>query len=285
MRLSDSSYVALVRDLPRPSPEQVEAFVRHVADAENWLKTPPLAGGAGIAAFLDPAAGMRVNRRGANGRNEYELERLDPGAELLHGSELPTEIYRRAFGFLNYHTDLGAGTAEFEGELMRRARLPGPGIVHAGRFVPLPEALLTHACHPGALLHGTFRGGHDEGSARRFRFAVERLPRLEGAPRPHPLLERIEVWTARCRAEDEVAFGGWLATTHGENPATLDEPSRWRRYVEWRDEDACTAMHRAQDAAFAQSGIPDEVVRLHAAALEEVRRTTIAALRWIEALS
>jgi hypothetical protein len=276
------TYVALVRPLPRPQPAQVERFVHHVADAENWLKGAAFEDGAAVTVFLDPNAGLRVNRRSDGGG--FELERLDPGAELLHGSELPTETYRASCGFLAYHAELGAGTAAVDDGLARRARLPEPGIVEDGAFVPLPAALRVLACRPGALLHGTFRRPTDAGEMRRFRFAVERLPRLEPRPPGHPLLERIEAWRRRCQSEDDLGFAAWLRASQGEEPAALDEPGRWRRYVEWRDAGECMALHRAQDAAFAASGILNEVVRLHEAALHQLRDTTQRMLHTLDAL-
>jgi hypothetical protein len=255
--------------------------VQHVAEAENWLKAP-FEGGTAVLVFLDPHAGQRVDRRLDGG--PYELETLGPETELLHGSELPTEIYRRTCGFLTYHADLGAGTASVEGALQRRVRLPEPGVVHDGRLVPLPEAVRALACRLGPLLHGTFRRPHDAGAARRFRFAVERLPRLEGAPAAHPLLERIETWSRRRRDEDEAGFTAWLARHSGETPDPLDEAGRWRRYVEWRDTDECTALHRDQDAAFGRSGIPDEIVRLHEAALQQLRHAASRMLRVVDGL-
>lgn len=276
------AYAALVRPLPRPQPAQVERFVHHVAEAENWLKTAAFAAGAAVTVFLDPNAGLRINRRRDGGG--FELERLEPGAELLHGSELPTETYRAACGFLAYHTDLGAGTAVVDDGLVRRARLPEPGIVQEGAFVPLPAALRVLACRPGALLHGAFRRPADAGEMRRFRFAVERLPRLEPRPAGHALLERIEAWRQRCRGEDDVGFAAWLRARHGEDAAVLDEAGRWRRYVEWRDADECMVLHRSQDAAFAASGIPDEVVRLHEAALHQLRDATQRMLHTLDVL-
>jgi hypothetical protein len=284
-----SSYLDLVRGLPRPTEAQVETFVVHVADAENWLKSlvPPRdtsrsTGAARLVPFLDPTAGARVNLQRATGR--YGVELLEPGAELLHGSELPTREYRAAHGHLNYYTDLGAGTAELDGDLLRRAHLPGPGVVWEGGFVPLDPALEAHACRPGPFLHGTFRAPHDEGSLRRFRFAVERLPRLEGMSREDPLVCEVEAWSRRCKAEDEAAFAGWLAAAHAESPAVLAEPQRWQRYIEWRDEEACTAMHREQDETFRQSGIPEQVLERHAHSVRVVLDATRAMLAHLDAL-
>ncbi len=275
-------YLDCVRELPLPSSGQVEAFVRHVAEAENWLKTTPFEGGAPVIAALDPNAGARINAARGGGRR-FGIETLQEGAELLHGSELPTARYRERFGFLAYWTDLGAGTAAVEGDVLRRARLPGPGVVHEGDFVPLPESWLALACHPGALLHATFQGAQDAGGWRRFRFAVERLPKLEGARADHPLVRDIERWHAACRAEDETAFAAWLQVEHAELPSALDADAHWQRYIVWRDSDACTALHHDQDERFRQSDIPERVVRSHHDALQCVHAMINAVLEKLRA--
>lgn len=280
---SNRLYFDLVRGLSVPSQEQAEAFVDHVADAENWLKTAPFEGGAVVTVYLDPHAGARLDRDRAS--DHWVAAEIQSGDELLHGSELPTATYRKRFGFLQYHADLGAGTAEVDAGVLRRAHLPEPGIVEAGRLIPVPASIRTLACRPGALLHGTFRGGFDEGSRRRFRFAVERLPRLEGAPAGHPLLERIQAWTTACRAEDQTAFAAWLHSVHAEEAAALEASSRWRRYVEWRDEELCASMHRDQDARFEASGIPIEIVRLHEEARVLLRRALADMLCAVESIA
>lgn len=266
-------YFEIVRRLPIPSPHATEAFVDHVAEAENWLKTPPFEGGAAITVYLDPHAGARLARDPSTGH--WSAEAIPGPAEAAPVSELPTAAYRARFGHLQYHADLGAGSAEFQDGLLRRARLPEPGIVDAGRLVPLPEALRTLACRPGALLHGTFRGASDTGGRRRFRFAVERLPRIAGAPAGHPFLERIQAWTTACHAEDQTGFAAWLRSVHARTPEALDDASRWARYLEWRDEEACAILHREQDARFEATGIPAAIVRAHA----EARATLERALR------
>jgi len=275
-------YLDCIRELPLPSGGQVTAFAGHIAEAENWLKTAPFEVGVPVIAGLDPNAGARINAARGGGRR-FGIETLQEGVELLHGSELPTRRYRERFGFLTYWTDLGAGTAAVEGDVLRRARLPGPGVVHQGAFVPIPESMVTLACRPGALLHATFRGAEDAGSWRRFRFAVERLPKLEGARADHPLIRDIGRWHAACRAEDEAAFGAWLQAEHAESVSALDADARWRRYIVWRDSDACTALHHDQDERFRLSDIPDRVVRSHHDALRCVRAMLDAVIEKLRA--
>jgi hypothetical protein len=274
------TYGELVRALPRPASTQVEAFVEHVAGADNWLKLLPLGGGPDLVVFLDPNAGARVNRVQASGR--YFVELLTPASELVHGSELPTDEYRRRFGFLNYHLDAGGGTAAVEGHLLVRALLPEPGIVHAGALVPLPAALRATAGRPGAFLHATFRGGTGTGTVRRFRYAIERLGKLDGAPAEHPLIARIRAWIQHGKTQDDAGFRAWLQA-RGEQPDALDATARWQRYVEWRDDDACVRLHAAQDEEFDRSGIPTEVIAAHHAALDIVRGSVHTMLSALDA--
>ena len=277
------TYVELVQALPLPTEAQIEAFVQHVAGAENWLKLLPLRGGPPLVVFLDPGAGTRLNRLEASGR--YAVEPLTPQSEWVHGSELPTDEYRRKHGFLSFHIQLGGGAAAVEAGVVLRALLPEPGIVMAGALVPLPERLRATACRPGAFLHSTFRGATSPGELRRFRYTVEKLVKQNDLPRQDALVQRIEAWIQKCKLEDEAGFGKWLAGAHGESAAALDEPSRWKRYVEWRDEDACVRMHAAQDTEFQASGIPEAVVAAHREALDMVRGATRAMLAVLRQLT
>jgi hypothetical protein len=87
-----TSYLELVRALPRPDPHQIESFLEHVSEADNWLKLLPLQGGPALCVLLDPNAGARVNRFAESER--YAVETLASASELLHGSALPTDEYR-----------------------------------------------------------------------------------------------------------------------------------------------------------------------------------------------
>ncbi len=278
-----STYAELVQPLPQPTPRQIDAFVEHVAEADNWLKLLPLEGGPALHVYLDPNAGTRLNRRRETGH--YFVEPLTAASELIHGSELPTDQYRARFGYLTYQIDLGAGTAALDDGVMRRAHLPQPGVIHAGALVALPEPLRALAPQPGAFLHGTFRGVQGKGSARRFRYAVERLTKLENVAESHPLVQRLRVWVKQCHAEDHAGFQKWLRATHGESPQELDANTRWQRYIVWRDEETCTRLHDTQDEAFMQTGIPDEVVQRHAQAVERLREAIGAVLEGTKALS
>ena len=269
-------YWDLVRALPHPTDQQVEAFVDHVSRAENWLKQLPLGGGPELTMLLDPNAGARVNKMMDTGR--YFIEPLTPETELVHGSELPTDDYRKRFGFLNYYVPLGGGAAAVDVGIMVRALPPEPGVVHNGAVVPLPESIRRTACRPSAFLHGTFRGATGPGTMRRFRYAVERLAKLETTPLDDPLIQRIHNWIAGTKAQDEEGFGAWLRFRSGENVDELDAATRWQRYVEWRDDETCVRMHVEQDEEFRNSGIPEAVEAAHRTAVEQVRTSARAML-------
>ncbi|UCE04010.1 MAG: hypothetical protein JSW67_07515 [Candidatus Latescibacterota bacterium] len=277
-----TSYLEFARVLPRPDPRQIESFLEHVSEADNWLKLLPLEGGPELCVLLDPNAGARVNRFAESG--QYVVETLTPASELLHGSELPTDEYRSRFGFLGYHVQTGGGTLALEGGVFIRALMPQPGIIHAGALLPIPQALRQTAARPGAFLHGTLRGASDAGGARRFRYAVERLAKLESVPDADPLIERIRSWIERSKREDESGFRDWLRSRHDQSPEELDEPGRWRHYVEWRDDDACMRLHAEQDRSFQTTGIPEEVTARHGRAVEAVRRSIHAMLATLDTL-
>lgn len=270
------SYLDLVRALPVPTDGQVEAFLSFVSEADNWLKLLPLHGGPQLTVWLDPNAGARVNRVAHTGK--YVVEPLTPRSELLHGSEMPTDEYRRRHGFLTYHVQTGGGTAGVEDGVLVRAMLPEPGVIHAGELVPVPDRLRGTGTQPGAFLHGTLRGASDAGGRRRFRYAVERLGKLDSVTSDDPLIERIRAWTRTCKEADDAGFHSWMQV-RGREPAALDEAERWRFYVEWRDDEACMRLHAEQDDAFEKSGIPAEIVRAHTQAIDAVRRAVRGMLR------
>jgi hypothetical protein len=171
-----------------------------------------------------------------------------------------------------------------EGGVFIRALIPEPGIIHAGALLPIPQALRQTAARPGAFLHGTFRGASDAGGARRFRYAVERLAKLESSPDADALIQRIRAWIEQSKRGDDSAFRDWLRRTHDRSPEDLDEPSRWRQYVEWRDDDACMRLHAEQDRAFQKTGIPEQVTARHQQAVEAVRRSIHTMLATLETL-
>jgi hypothetical protein len=65
-----SEYHKIVSQLPLPTQEQTEAFLKHVIGAHSWYKHLPFLPPGGIFVFyLDPQAGREILRHG--GRNEF----------------------------------------------------------------------------------------------------------------------------------------------------------------------------------------------------------------------
>ena len=87
-------YASLVRNLPRPTPDQMLAFARYVSNAHSWYKHLPwFPPGAPFYFFLDPAAGMQ-RAVAPNGSVRVSV-REEPG---FHYSWIRTEEYRARFG-------------------------------------------------------------------------------------------------------------------------------------------------------------------------------------------
>jgi hypothetical protein len=91
-------YRQIAGRLPRPSPEQIDAFVDYVSDAHSWYKHLPWAPpGVPFVVFLDPGAGMD-RAIGAGG----ELSVTPREVQGFHHSALPMDIWRERFGCLAY---------------------------------------------------------------------------------------------------------------------------------------------------------------------------------------
>lgn len=97
-----SEYTEIARNLPRPSPEQVNDFVEYVAEAHSWYKhLPPTPPGIPFYFFVDPNVGCDLVVE--MGKATY-FERERRG---FHYADLPTTEYRRRFGHLQYSTNVG----------------------------------------------------------------------------------------------------------------------------------------------------------------------------------
>jgi len=90
-----ATYVELLADLPLPTKQQKEAFADYVAHAHSWYKhLSPYPPGAEFHFFIDRHAG-RERRHGT-------AEVRDRTERGFHYSEIPTAVYREAFGYLAY---------------------------------------------------------------------------------------------------------------------------------------------------------------------------------------
>jgi hypothetical protein len=93
-----AQYLALTRELPRPTPSQMEAFALHVSGAHSWYKHLPwYPPGKPFYIYLDPAAGME-RRRSESG--DWVVS--DRQVRGFHYSWLPTADYLDQFGHLAF---------------------------------------------------------------------------------------------------------------------------------------------------------------------------------------
>jgi hypothetical protein len=94
---TSSQYREIVKDLPRPSNEQIEDFVLAVSEDHNWYKHLPLVPpGVPWWFFVDPWSGFDRKLQEGGRASHVELT----GATANLGRRLPTEEYRSRFGYL-----------------------------------------------------------------------------------------------------------------------------------------------------------------------------------------
>lgn len=90
-----TKYVELVADVPLPTQRHRENFADYVAHAHSWYKhLSPYPPGAEFHFFIDPYAG-RERKHGT----PLVRDRTQQG---FHYAQIPTHIYRSAFGYLAY---------------------------------------------------------------------------------------------------------------------------------------------------------------------------------------
>src|SRR5580765_2392503 len=123
--LSVESYLALVQNLPLPTPEQRRNFVDYVACAHSWYKhLPPFLPGAPFYFYIDRSAGCNCVPQ--QDGSYVVAERQKQG---FHYSDIPTAEYQTRFGFLNYScpsdTAVFAGGAAFALPRDKVVAMPG----------------------------------------------------------------------------------------------------------------------------------------------------------------
>lgn len=100
-----ADYSAVVAEVPRPSPAQVEDFVSYVFGAHSWYKHLPLFWpGLPFVFYLDPSAGL-AQRFERDGTVSF-VERRE-GERFFHYNEMPTRRYLERFGHLMFHAAAG----------------------------------------------------------------------------------------------------------------------------------------------------------------------------------
>ena len=102
-------YRRVVEALPRPTDEQVKAFVRFVCEAHSWYKhLPLLPPGEVFRFFVDPYSGYdRVFHRDGI----LTLAPRDQDSDRFHYTWMTTSEYRSRFGHLAYDAQAGVGFA------------------------------------------------------------------------------------------------------------------------------------------------------------------------------
>jgi len=97
--ITNEDYVNVVRQLPRPSTNQIARFANYVANAHSWYKHLPIYPKVPFCFFLDPNAGKKMIYDQA-GKVRFEDETSEKGFHYTHQT---TDRYRERFGHLNYY--------------------------------------------------------------------------------------------------------------------------------------------------------------------------------------
>jgi len=154
-------YREAVRDLPRPSPEQIDDFVQFVSEAHSWYKHLPWVRPGWFQFYLNPYVA-------------YDSQQLDDGSVRLlertgdmgfHYTWMTTKRYRKRFGYLAYHCD---GATDFllqtGGDTLRYGEPKALAYTRKGEpfFVPaeLGCVLLSGVIHRYASKSSSFWAWH-----------------------------------------------------------------------------------------------------------------------------
>jgi len=135
-KMSLGKYRELFRDIPCPTYDQMENFVKYVSSAHSWYKhLPREEPGAPFVFFLDPHAGMD---RLILDSGHIIFRNRDADSETLHYSMRPTKIYRERYGYLNFscqystviigHQDTDQGPAMLDNNHTHPLLVVGTGV-------------------------------------------------------------------------------------------------------------------------------------------------------------
>ncbi len=138
-----SDYLSEVKNIPKPSEQQISNFTHYVAEAHSWYKhlpkSPP---GVPFYFFIDPNAGCQI-RLPWFGRPEAVVCEQRSEKMFTHYSWLPTSEYRKQHGHLCYYTTRGtrminvgwSGTEHTEGYDLK--------ILNSKReWIPVPKKII-----------------------------------------------------------------------------------------------------------------------------------------------
>lgn len=198
-------YRSLVRQVPPPTAEQIEAFAVHVTTAKSWYKHLPFfPPGAPFHVFVDPWAGMdriRTRDRGI----VFGTRR--PSTPRFHYTWMTTEDYRARFGHLAFSCEAGSRLFWPIGFQI------GDGPALHGIFDNNPDrAVLVVPGHGEYQLPGEV---HDAG-------------RVDLTGVIHPVAASASACMAALRSSDETV--AWPVETGG--PAVLEELRARCRQIE-----------------------------------------------------
>jgi hypothetical protein len=153
-----NDYVAVIRQLPRPTMAQTERFARYVSGAHSWYKHLPIRPKVPFVFFLDPGAGMNHVRTRTG---ELALVEVTDASKQFHYTWQKTVDYRRRFGYWNYHASYGmAFMYAGEGGVVSTAGAGLKILTDTGDWVTVPPeladkgtALVNAIVHPTVNVH------------------------------------------------------------------------------------------------------------------------------------
>jgi hypothetical protein len=146
-----AQYLEFVAALPLPTQEQKEQFAEYVSHAHSWYKHlslyPP---GTPFHFFLDRYAGS-ARKDGT----PFIKDRTEPGE---HYNQIPTDVYRTAFGYLAYST---GSRNEFplvvpvveETPIRAGGGTPGTGVTNTLRYGVPPDIFEAGVARLTGVIH------------------------------------------------------------------------------------------------------------------------------------
>ncbi|TYQ24194.1 hypothetical protein PseudUWO311_20060 [Pseudanabaena sp. UWO311] len=101
----DREYIALIRQLPRPTMEQTALFASYITESHSWYKHLPLLPRVPFYLYLDPNAGKNIIQTHTG---EIAVLEITDESSKFHYTWQTTKEYRERFGLWNYHSEYGS---------------------------------------------------------------------------------------------------------------------------------------------------------------------------------
>jgi hypothetical protein len=106
--LTLQEYQEIVASMPKPTIQQMESFAEFVCTAHSWYKhLPTMPPGCPFQFFLNPGIGLQLIVNDWSGKVKA-ISRYENG---FHYSCLPTNEYRKRFGYLAYSRSVGTSVS------------------------------------------------------------------------------------------------------------------------------------------------------------------------------